>query len=327
MPHVDAKEITDTLIREIDAHIHPIGSCLPTRQELAKRFGVARGTVDRAVRNLDRRGMVRSYRRAGSLVVGTSRVTRIALVNGGAVGALVESHDGIVCTPIPRPAATSRADLQRLLGYDGILWHLPSKEQMSWAAKQQGRIPQVLTNREPPDLDFVSTDHAGAVYAITHERLASHPGWQPVFLDVQTDKTPGVVSLRRDGFVQACREHDVFYDLIALPDDFNTRLNLLRTRLGATADTPRIVVSASLQNTGAFMVWARETEYQWGVNLLYNDFDNDVPEHVWGLRVTSLLQDYDRMRTSAMQALMDRIHGKTERVELLLDALRRDGDT
>ncbi len=327
MPPVDAKEIAETLIREIDARVYPIGSCLPTRHELATRFGVARGTVDRAVQALDSRGMIRSYRRAGSLVVNTSRILCIAMVNGSAVDATLESHDDIVCTPVPRSVATSRADLQRLLGYDGILWHLPTQDQMTWAAEQQGRIPQIVVNREPADLDYVSTDHAGAIYAITCERIIAHPRWQSVFLDVPEDSIPAVVALRREGFVRACREQDVFYDLIALPDDYEARLAMLRDRLSPVAEKPLIVVSASLRNTGALIAWARESGRRWGENLLYNDFDNDFEAHVWGVRVTSLLQDYARMRTAAVEGLVDRIHGKADRIQLLLDALRRDGDT
>ncbi len=177
-------------------------------------------------------------------------------------------------------------------------------------------------------MDYVSTDHAGAVNAIICERLNAHPRWQPVFLDVPEDSIPAVVvALRREGFVRACREQDTFYDLIGLPDDYEARLAMLRNRLSPVAEKPLIVVSASLRNTGALIAWARESGRRWGENLLYNDFDNDFEAHVWGVRITSLLQDYARMRAAAVEGLVDRIRGKTDRVQLLLDALRRDGDT
>jgi DNA-binding LacI/PurR family transcriptional regulator len=198
---------------------------------------------------------------------------------------------------------------------------------MEWADRHQGRIPQIIVNREPPSMDYVSTDHAGAVYEITRERLDAHPGWRPVFLDAAGNPSPAVVALRREGFIRACREHDVFYDPIALPEDYGDRLAMLRSRLDSAVGTPLLVVSASLQHTGTVVAWARESDRRWREDLLYSDFDNDYGAHVWGVTVTSLLQDYSRLRTAAVQGLVELIQGKVRRVQLLQPALRRDGET
>lgn len=58
MPRVDSKKIAGILTGEIESQKYAVGSTLPTRHALAKQFGVARGTVDSAVRELGRRGLI-----------------------------------------------------------------------------------------------------------------------------------------------------------------------------------------------------------------------------------------------------------------------------
>ncbi len=323
----DAKKIARILISEIESQKYAVGSTLPTRHELADKFGVARGTVDCAVRELGRRGLVVSRRRAGSLVVNTSSVVRIALLGGSSEDAAIETRSGIVCTPVPFDSIHAKTDREKLVTFDGLVWHQPNKTQLKWSDELEGRIPQILINRKNPLRNFVSTDHAEAIFQITRERIAKHPGWLPVFLESDEDAVVGVVALRREGFIRACREHNVFYDIVPLPDAFDAKITMLRKSLDSDLKKPLLIVSDSHYHTGAVTLWVRESGRRWLKDILYSDFDDTMPLYVWGVSVTSCLQDYSTMRSLAVQGLVDLIRGKKKQVQILQPPLRRIGDT
>ncbi len=327
MQSPDAKKIARILANEIESMKYSIGSTLPTRFVLAQRFGVARGTVDRAVRELCERGLVESRRRAGSLVINTSHVLRIALLGGSSEAAATETRNEIICTPIPFESVATRADREKLNVYDGLVWHRPNKEQLAWSEEMQTRIPQIFINRKNMDRNFVSTDHAEAVFQITQERITQHPDWLPVFLASAEDATVGVVALRLEGFIRACREKDLFYEIVHLPDAFDAKIDVLRKKLDNDTQKPLLVVSDSSSHTGAVMQWVRESNRHWLTDIVYSDFDNLALENVWGIVVTSFIQDYSRMISLAIQGLISVIQEKEKQIQILQLPIRRFGGT
>ena len=62
-------QLAQTLRHEIVSGIFPVGSQLPTEEELCKRFAVSRHTVREALRQLRDENLVASRRRAGTTVV------------------------------------------------------------------------------------------------------------------------------------------------------------------------------------------------------------------------------------------------------------------
>ncbi len=327
MKSPDAKKIARILAGEIESSHYTVGSALPTRYALAQRFGVSRGTVDSAVKELSLRGMIESRRRGGSIVINTSRVLRIALLGGSAESAATETRSGIVCTPIPFESIQSKATREKLNVFDGLVWHRPNKTHLKWSEELQERIPQILLNRKNLARNFVSTDHAEAIFQITRERITEHPRWLPVFLESKEDAAIGVVSLRREGFVRACREHNLFYDIVPLPEAFDSKISRLRKMLNSDPLKPMIIVSDSHHHTGAVMEWVRESGRRWNQDILYSDFDNDLPENIWGVTVTSFIQDYPLMLNLAVQGLVNVIQGKEKQIQILQLPLRRFGDT
>ncbi|WP_406172166.1 winged helix-turn-helix domain-containing protein [Streptomyces canus] len=61
--------VADALRQEIASGVHPVGSALPPQQQLADRFDVSRGTVQRALRDLVTLGLVRSHRNKPMTVI------------------------------------------------------------------------------------------------------------------------------------------------------------------------------------------------------------------------------------------------------------------
>ena len=63
------KNIYDTLVRELEEGVFPVGSCLPTENELAERFGVSRQTVLKALDLLKNEGFLTGVRGRGTFVI------------------------------------------------------------------------------------------------------------------------------------------------------------------------------------------------------------------------------------------------------------------
>lgn len=72
--------IRDEMIRRVNSGEWKVGTDLPHETDLAEEFGVARGTVRRALSSLVEQGLVQRRRRAGSRVVArTSHASRMTI--------------------------------------------------------------------------------------------------------------------------------------------------------------------------------------------------------------------------------------------------------
>lgn len=69
------QEVADTLQREVEEEVYPVGSRMPTELELCDRFGVSRFTVREALRRLIENGMVLRRQGSGTVVVSKNPVT------------------------------------------------------------------------------------------------------------------------------------------------------------------------------------------------------------------------------------------------------------
>ncbi len=320
-----ANEIARYLTDKIGSGRIGLGEKLPTREVLMVRFGVARATVDRAVQTLVQRGWVETRRGAGSIVINRSVPRRVGLI-GTLTGITALPQSPGVETVLLNPDRWQKAAArERLQAFDGLLWHCPDSDAMSWISQLGDTIPQVVINRTPPDLNYVSTDHAGALYTVTLERLKAHAACLPVFLGLEE---PGdVISMRQEGFVRACRERQVFYEALNLPIVFADKYTMLEQRLCKPRGGPLLLISAALQNTGVVTRWVHDRGLRWGRDVLYSDFDNTFAADVFGATVTSFVQDYAGMLDLALSGLINLLDGVQDRVQVLCPALRRKGDT
>ncbi len=319
--------IARVITRWIDTGKYCENAYLPNRQELARQFKVARATVDRSVRLLVQRGILVSRQGMGTRVA-LGRITRsVAVVGLPAHDAVAEPPADTAITYFTPGQLQSRNARKKLENFDGILWYLPGNEVVPWMSELSRDIPSLVVNRRMRDYNYVTTDHAGAIHAITGERLGRLPHAIPCLLQCDHAYADLVTRERKQGFVAACRESARFYEIIGMPGAFTDKLRMLEDRLRQYADRPLIVVSDSRSHTGAFVRWAREHKRAWLKDLFYSDFDNTMAEEMLGLRVTTFLQDWSGLLRIGLRKLLDLVEMREERVQVLLSPRMLDGDT
>ncbi len=327
------REIAAELERRIREGIYPENTPLPPRTLLMKEFHVARATLDHAVRTLVQKGKLNSLRGSGTYVVPSrGRLFRVALIGGGDPASFRGS--GFDLTILPGRDFETSGSLNRLFDFDGLLWLRPERHLYAAIHSMRSRIPQVVINRVIPGVPFVSTDHFAAYREITAERLRKHPGARAVFL--RSAQNSEVTGYRFDGFMEACREADTFYRVLTLPSDFEGKLAELEARLpepeispNGNVESPLLILSDSLSHTGSVMRWGLRREgIRWGRDVLYSDFDNNLERNVWGVEVTSFLQDHERLFLEAAETLRRLLQGENEAGKgCLIFPLRREGET
>ena len=320
--------IARQLLTEIEAGHFEVGGLLPTRSELAERFKVARATMDRAVVLLVKRGVLESSRGSGTFVAAPGRNYQFALIGGEGISSVssLQDRQRKSFTRISFKGLEGRSERAALSRFDGLIWICPEELQLEWASENEGRIPQLIVNRHLENFNYVSTDHRGAIRSITSERLREWPDALPFF--ICRKGIEGLVwGMREEGFVDACREASRFYEILPLPQDFNAAMELLSLRFKNSASKRNILVSGSLGTSGAVMAWARSNGVIWGRDVHYSDFDNDYPDNVWGVKITSFIQDYELLLEEAVEGLVSLIDGRESSIRKLVMPRRADGIT
>ena len=72
------REIAREIERRIRQGVYPENSALPSRPELAEEFGVARATLDRAIQELTRSGILVSRHGSGTFAAPVAEKARTA---------------------------------------------------------------------------------------------------------------------------------------------------------------------------------------------------------------------------------------------------------
>ena len=300
------RKITSELENRIRSGVYQPGSALPPRVELMAEFSVARATIDRCIGELRRKNLVVSRHGSGTFVKNElHHPYRVAIVNMADLNVkLPESWD---VKSIPGAMLEHKSDWSTLLDFDGIIWRQPDNELNAAIEYLHGSVPQVIVNRTIPGEVCVSTDHRGAYYEITRERLAHLPE-SPVFL-LQEPEASAPTTYREAGFIDACRSAQRFYEIWRMPRKFDDKLAKLEA-LPLSGKAPLLLLSTSMNNTGAVMWFARMHNLQWNRDIFYSDFDNNLTEYCWGVKVTSFIQNDVALFTGAVSELKGLLEGK-----------------
>jgi DNA-binding LacI/PurR family transcriptional regulator len=294
---------------------------------LAARYDVARATVDRAVSSLVKKGILKSKRGSGTVVASSAPVRNIGFIEKGwELQSRSDISAGIRIERIRFGDLQSKSERNHLRKLDGLIWSYPENQQLGWARETPPSQPQLIINRHIDEFNYVSIDHRGAIRDITAKRLADCPDGIPVFLtDAHAD---GLVwGMREQGFVDACRAANRFYEVVPLPGSFEGRIAALEAKLPGTLKRPFILVSGSRINTGAVVAWVKGRGLTWKKDVYYSDFDNEYPLDIWGLTVTSFVQDTTLLTEESIRRIIDLITGVCTQVKELILPTFLEGDT
>ena len=317
------RDIAAELRRRIRQGVYKNDTALPTRMTLLKEFNVARSTLDRAVSLLIASGDVVSRRGSGTYI------NSAADYRVGFIGRTAEQNlrgCAVPLTHISEELLEQRSEHSQLLDYEAIIWLQPDRSQLEIARRLQDKRPQLILNRMENDLPGLSFDHRGAYRDIILRRLKECPEGLPVFLRQRRDTLPA--RYRLNGFADGCRENNRFYEIWHMPEEFEEKVTELKRRLDELkSDRPLLIVSDSLFHTGAVMVVARERKWQWKKSHFYSDFDNDYTDSVWGVNVTSFIQDTSLLIQEGALRVKQILEGRDDGDLTLIPALFRDGDT
>lgn len=321
-------EIAKSIRDRIESGVYKPGEPLASRPELAKEFGVARATVDRCIEFLVSNGTLLSRQGSGTYVNADAArdARKIAFVCGSGSMGQLRSDAFAKLFFLSYEQLKNQSSRAELVKYDGILWYRPEERAIEWAASLKSKLPQVLINRTVEDFHCVSTDHKGAYKEITLERLKLLPETYPFLLRHASDGL--VSSYREKGFVEACREAGRFYEVISMPDEFDAKMSVLKEHLDARKLRPLLVVSASLSHSGAFILWTRELGLKWKKDVYYSDFDNNYDRSVWGVKVSSYIQNDQEVLSSSIRKIVNLVSGKNAGDKHILIFPRRiNGET
>ena len=323
------RDIAREIERRILVGVYPVGSSLPSRLELMREFKVARATLDRSIQELVISRRLTSRRGSGTQVNPLSEHRRDVALIGMPLGVDEEQYRNFNCRVFKKELLAKRSNWAMLYEFDALLWRFPHSSDLPVIEAMNDKIPQVVVNRVIPGVNCVSTDHRGAYRTIAAERMNIAPDALPVFMSSGGDSLPGMY--RFEGFADACRNAGKFYELWNYSSDqgFPRIAADMRKRLAAANGKPLLVMSDSISLTGAFMQAASLSNRQWNRDLWYSDFDNNYPENVWGVKVTSFIQNYEALIDAAMERLSTLLDGSGSQVpeHKLIFPLRRNGDT
>lgn len=323
------RNIAREIERRILAGIYPANTQLPSRLELMREFQVARATLDRAVQELVNSRRLTSRRGSGTSVNPLSEHRRDVALIGMPYGVEIETFHNFNCRPLKKELLAKRSNWPMLYEFDALLWRFPESAELPVIEAMNGKIPQVVVNRVIPGVDCVSTDHRGAYRSIAAERMALYPEALPVFMSSGSNSLPG--QYRFEGFTDACRSAGKFYELwnFSKGTTFSENAAEIAEKLEALSGRPILILSDSLSLTGAFMRAVAGSSRKWGEDLWYSDFDNSYSENVWGVTVTSFIQNYEALTTAALERLAELLDGNggSGPEHKLIFPLRRNGET
>lgn len=119
---VGYQQVADEVRAAVVTGVHPPGSRLPSESELARTYGVARGTVRQALATLAAEGLISTRKGARRLVLDQPRLQGFNELRSFSewARAMGETPGGRVVTSVRRPATASEAER---LGSDHV-YHL-----------------------------------------------------------------------------------------------------------------------------------------------------------------------------------------------------------
>ena len=299
------------------------GSKLPIREELMTEYGVTRTTIDRALKELVNEGMISASRRTGTFVKDYPVSDKIAIISWQQSVMLHRKHwressvyytmFGTFIREIPKGKFEfiSPDVLHRNMGiirkYRRVLWCNLLEEDFKKAVKVIGDKSRLLVlNRYYHGSNYISTNHRKAAYDLTEQFCSRIKHGKILYLNppLYDFSSPFIANERFAGFVDCCEHYNRFYRVLDLKEDFNFNLELMKRQFRELSmENPGIIISPSADTLGNFLAVMRECGLELNKEIFYGDFDNENSHKACGIRITSVVQNFEDIAYTAIENL------------------------
>lgn len=312
--------VRDEILEDIKSGKLADGDRLPVRSALLEKYSVTRTTLDKALEELMRKGILKSSKRGGTFVSASSFKPKVAIVSslkrdvimeakgepGGLkfLGAMIAGGEGLQLDFFDSDFICGNFKI--LNDYDWLVWFQPDSE--SQKKLETSNLDTVFVNRYFDDRNFVSTNHRAAFREVA-ELFFRHAGKKPQCFYLKSGaKNNFVMSERMEGFIEACEKANSFYRICELPSSsYDDVLEYLQG-LPLKKNRDVIIVSSSNNFTGAVVNMAAFAGFELYKNFFYSDVDNYLSLQRLGVQITTIIQDYHKMGELLSSALRE---GKT----------------
>ncbi len=276
------------------------GALLPRREDLAREYQTSRATMEKAVSQLIRDGLLEAVRKKGTFVRNPLAAARVALVAPPSAGNNLDQPRGdsiflaaaegfwknagnLKPRLLPWPAFAADPT-----GWDAAVLLYPENPELNTARhlRTGNGLKLFAINRIPEDMNYASYDNSGAARdAVLRYHRICPKGFLPVFLDLKNPSLP--VTYRREGFLKACADKKIFYRLLTLDtwEDAASALEKLESK------TPVAVVSASGWAGPSVAAFFRKKSLVPGKDVWYTGFDDENPLAKHGYAFSTFLQN------------------------------------
>ena len=321
MAHVPKYEkVKAMILADIRSGVYRAGERIPTREQLVNKYSVTRTTIGQALKILVTAGVLSTSKRGGTIVTGKRMPLNVAFLsniseagitdivrvseveNSGIYKFLLESITDFNVEFLDI-SNISTEDLEWLKKYDCIVWVMPSDELLGELVKPEFSDKSLVINRYHKNVNFISTNHRQAVREMTEYNLQrSNPDRQVFFLN-SSKHDEFTWRERREGFVDACENANIFYRIcdLEVTGYESVQESLMDIEFDHEKDV--VMVSPCLAYTGAVLQMAQRRGLKFYENFYYSDFDNRHSVRNTGIKVVSAIQDYEAMGKELVKAL------------------------
>ena len=312
-------KIRDSILGDIRKGILAPGELIPKREDLIKKYSVTRTTIDKALGELISSGILKTVRRLGTFVAQSAPALRTAVLchlgdayveRGGMIAESCQQKLFKILLTHAEKLNLKFIDFSLVLKnpgiidmYDLIAVIQPPDSVIKIIIDFPDKV--IMVNRYFDKISFVSTNHRQAIHDAADKLFSQAPASAQLFyLDWEAESF--ISRERREGFIDSCAEHNLFYRICKLrPSQNEFNFDALST-LPVDTSKPIVMIATSCLVTGAVLRFQREKHLEFGKNFFYADFENIDSLERTGQLIPTIIQDYNTMGVELINAIRER---------------------
>ena len=321
MAHVPKYEkVKAMILADIRSGVYRPGERIPTREQLVRKYSVTRTTIGQALKILVNAGVLSTSKRGGTIVTGKRMPLNVAFISSLSEAGITdivhisESENSGIYRFLLESIADFNVDFfdiskipaenfDWLKKYDCIVWVMPDDELLAELVKPEFSNRSLVINRYHKKVNFISTNHRQAVREMTEYNLQRSKSNHQVFFLNSSKHDEFIWRERREGFVDACEDANIFYRICDLEVSGYESVQESLMDIDFDSDKDIVMVSPCLAYTGAVLQMVQRRGLEFYGNFYYSDFDNRHSLRNTGIKVVSAIQDYETMGRELVKAL------------------------